>query len=76
MNDECDEGLVRAAEEAWGVRGARGARGENDDMSAGEDNKLGVDGGGSEGSEDGEDVVGDINNGDFIGVAIFIKNMY
>jgi hypothetical protein len=70
MDDECDEGLVRAAEEAWG---ARGARGENDDMSAGEDNKLGVDGGGS---EDGEDVVGDINNGDFIGVVMFIKNMY
>jgi hypothetical protein len=73
MDDECDEGLVRAAEEAWGVRG------ENDDMLAGEDNKLGVDGGGSEGSEDGEDsedVVGDINNGVFMLEVVFIKNMY
>jgi hypothetical protein len=65
--------VVRAAEEAGGASG-----GANDDVAAGEgftedSNKLGR---GSEGSEGSEDGVDDINNGDFIDVAILIKNMY
>ena len=76
MCDECDEALVRAAEEAGEAEEASG--GANDDVAAGEgftedSNKLGRGSEGSEGSDGGQRI--HLESGGFGATGEFLRRV-